>query len=535
MRKFTLLLLSMFLMVGTMVAQDAAFELKAVTPSSDQPTTRVDNVTLVFTKDVVATMPEGGIAVVNNETKESVKLANIYENPWMDKNMVVFEFEKQVVTGKDGKEEEQSLYIDTPGNYSFTIPAGCIKSVDGEEFAEQTFTFSIVGTFSMVGYSPITTDKLEKIELTFSEEIVKVIMPDYGLSVLDAYWTPVSSIKKDVVISDDKKTVTLELETPVTTPGNYALEVYQGMFVSANGINEYSFVSLSVVDSSPSFSTNYKDDDKVKELGDLEITFNNVKEVKLVEGADPVTVYLPGGSEGAGTATLTDGKITVTFEQAFTEEGVYTFVIPAGMFTMDGVANEARELNVTLYSFEIIPLEVVSVTPVPGPVDSLVKIVVKYNQYVSLYYDEEGRTLSNAIKLTCGDKEYTLNYAPSGYNITDNIEYLVNASWNYEKNEWESAPITEAGTYSLNVADIIVNYGAETYTDEWGYTNYRWHEKGKSCEGVVMWTIADNGNAIKVTDAEAGEQSIYDLLGRRIEKITGTGIYIVNGKKVVVK
>lgn len=534
MRKITLLFLSMFLMVGTMVAQDAAFGLKAVTPSSEQPTTRVDNVTLVFTKDVVATMPEGGIAVVNNETKESVKLANIYENPYMDKNMVIFEFEKKVVVGKDGKEEEQSLYIDTPGTYSFTIPAGCIKSVDGEEFAEQTFTFSVVGTFSMVSYSPTTTDKLEKIELTFSEEIVKVIMPSYGLSVLDGYWTPVSSIKNDVVISDDKKTVTLELETPVTTPGNYALDVYQGMFVSANGINAYSFVSLSVVDNTPSFSTNYENGDKVKELGNLEITFNNVNEVKLVEGADPVTVYLPGGSEGVGTATLADGKITVAFEQAFTEEGDYTFVIPAGMFTMDGVANEARELTVNLYSFEIIPLEVVSVTPVAGPVDSLVKIVVKYNQLVSLYYDEEGRTLSNAIKLTCDDKEYTLNYCPSGYNLTDEIEYLVNGEWTGY--EWAcKAPVTAPGTYKLNVADIIVNYGAETYTDEWGYTNYKWHEKGKYCEGVVMWTIADNGNAIKVTDAEAGEQAIYDLLGRRIEKITGAGIYIVNGKKVVIK
>ena len=535
MRKFTILLLSMFLMVGTAVAQDAAFELKAVTPSSDQPTTRVDNVTLVFTKDVVATMPEGGIAVVNNETKESVKLANIYENPWMDKNMVVFEFEKQVVTGKDGKEEEQPMYIDTPGTYSFTIPAGCIKSVDGEEFAEHTFTFSIVGTFSMVNYSPTTTDKLEKIDITFEKEIINVAMPNSGMMIADLYWTTFVNIKKDVAISEDKKTVTLELESPITTPGQYFMDLYNGVFISADGINENASLTFNVVDSKPSFSTNYENGDKVKELGNLEITFNNVKEVKLVEGADAVTVYLPGGSEGTGTATLADGKITVTFEQAFTEEGDYTFVIPAGMFTMDGIPNEARELTVNLYSFEIIPLEIVSITPVAGPVDSLAKIVVKYNQLVSLYYDEEGRTLSNTIKLTCGDKEYTLNYAPSGYNITDNIEYLVNASWNYEKNEWESTPITEAGTYSLNVADIIVNYGAETYTDEWGYSNYKWHEQGKHCEGVIMWTIADDGSAIKTTDAEAGEQAIYDLLGRRIEKITGTGIYIVNGKKVVVK
>lgn len=37
-----------------------------------------------------------------------------------------------------------------------------------------------------------------------------------------------------------------------------------------------------------------------------------------------------------------------------------------------------------------------------------------------------------------------------------------------------------------------------------------------------------------VTDGEAIE-SIYDLTGRRVEKITNSGIYIVNGKKVLVK
>ena len=40
--------------------------------------------------------------------------------------------------------------------------------------------------------------------------------------------------------------------------------------------------------------------------------------------------------------------------------------------------------------------------------------------------------------------------------------------------------------------------------------------------------------AIKEIVAEK-ENSIYDLLGRKIEKITQPGIYIINGKKVVVK
>ena len=41
--------------------------------------------------------------------------------------------------------------------------------------------------------------------------------------------------------------------------------------------------------------------------------------------------------------------------------------------------------------------------------------------------------------------------------------------------------------------------------------------------------------AIEGVDAEAENAVIYDLTGRRIEKITNAGIYIVNGNKILVK
>ena len=46
----------------------------------------------------------------------------------------------------------------------------------------------------------------------------------------------------------------------------------------------------------------------------------------------------------------------------------------------------------------------------------------------------------------------------------------------------------------------------------------------------------DNINSIEETVAEeAQEEVIYDLAGRRIVKPTKAGIYIVNGKKMVIK
>lgn len=536
MKKLLLVFMSMFFVLGTSMAQDdktdpASFELLTVSPADGAKVTTVYNIRLEFSKDVAVTLPEGGIDVVNNDTKEVVKITRVYEDEWTPKNNVMFMFEQKVVPGKDGKEELQDQYIEVPGAYSYTIPAGCIKSVDGEEFAERTFTFTIVSTFSYASYSPVTTDKLEKIEVTFDKEITEVKMPNGGLSVVDFSWMPVANVI-NAVVSDDKKTVTLELDKVITEQGQYALDLYQGVFVSADGVSQYSTLMFNVVDSNPSFSFNYEDGSKVQELGNLEITFSNVKEVKLIENGPKVTAYLPGGSDIEGTAALADNKITVTFEQQFTEEGEYVFQVPAGMFTMDGVANEERLLTLTLYTFTITPLEVVSVTPAAGTVDQLDRIVVKYNQKVTLSMDENWQQISREIKLTCNGETYTLTYNSMRWEVTDEIEYLVNAEW--VENDYKTTPITAAGEYSLNLADIVVDHAAEDGIDEWGYPATIWHSKKQSCSGVYTWTVT-GGSAVEKIEVAAGEQVIYDLLGRRVEKIAGAGIYIVNGKKMIVK
>lgn len=534
MRKFTLLCMSMFFVLGTAMAKDEGakdFNSPIVNPNSEEVVTSVYNIRMEFSKDIVITLPEGGIDVVNNETKEVVKITRYQVDEWTPKNLAVLQFEQIKVEGKEGKEEWQDQYITTPGTYTYTIPAGVIKSVDGDVFPETTYTFSVVGTFPIESYSPATTNKLESIVLTFAQEITEVKMPSYGLSVVDYYWTPVSTVS-NAVISEDKKTVTLQLETPITTPGQYNLDLYQGVFVSAAGISEYRSLELSVVDYNPSFDTNYKDGERVKEIGDFAITFNNVKEVKLI--ADKFTLYLPGGGEAEGTAILADNKITVSFNQQFTEDGDYLFHIPAGSFTMDGVQNEERILNLTLFTFTITPLKVTSVTPEVGTVDKLEKIIIRFNQVIQLSYDENWQQISREITLTCGEQTYTLTHAPDySANASDKLEYLVNATWTGI--EYTSTPITADGTYTLDLSSIIVDHAAEEGIDEWGYPATTWHSKNQSCSGAYTWIIGSGVNAIDEINVAEGNQVIYDILGRRVEKITSAGLYIINGKKTIIK
>ena len=545
MKKFTLLFLSMFCMLGAAVAQDngdgkdegkddgnAAFALEYSSPANGENVFTVYNIRLQFNKDVVATLPDGGIDVKNNTTGEVVKITRLDNNEWLEKSTVVFLFEqKSVYDEKEGKEELKDQYIETPGQWSYTVPAGCIKSVDGEEFAEQTFTFNIASAMDIESISPSSgVTELDKIEVTFPKPIASVNTSK--LSLLDNYWMPAGNFKEEVTYSEDRKTVTLELQEPITTPGTYNLDIYQGVFLSEDGaLNNYKYVSFQIIDTAPSFSLNYKDGEKVKELGNLEITFKNVNEVKLVEGADPIMAYIPGGAEVEGTATLADNKITVSFGK-LTEEGEYTFFIPAGFFTMDGVENKEFSLNVELYTFEITPLEVVSVTPVEGNVEQLDRIIIEFNQNITLSMNENWQQISREIVLKGEDKDYTLTYN-SMSNIGKTLEYLVNAEWTGY--EYAATPVTAAGKYTLDLSQIIVDHAGESYIDEWGYPNTMWHSKNQVCPGTKTWTIVAGESSIDDVVVENGEKVIYDLTGRRIENITKAGIYIVNGKKVLVK
>lgn len=529
--------MSMFLFLGTAMAQDNAgdFYLISVKPDSKTPVSRVDYIQMEFSKNVAIALPQESITIKEQSSGIEYKICNAMA---FDTN-AIFYVEK--VSGdnasakKDGKEEDEAVrYITEVGTYSYTIPAGVITSVDGDEYAGETFTFSIGTPLEIVEYTPNEngTDKIENIQLTFNKPITKIEMPSSGLMVVDLYWTPISAIKNDVTLSNDNKTVTLYLEEPITVIGTYYLDIYNNIFTSEDGTkNEYTSIKFKVSDNRPSFTTNLQEGDRVKEINNLEITFNNVKEVKLIDGAPSVIAYLPGGGESTGTAKLANNKITVTFDQKFTEEGDYTFVIPDGMFTMDGTANEERQINVVLYTFTITPLEVVGISPEAGSIGSFEKVVIQFNQEVALSMDENWQQISREITLTSGDKKYTLTYNSSS-NSSKELEYLVNATWTGY--EYTSTPITTEGEYTLDLSQIVVDFAAEEYTDEWGYPNRRWHGKGERLSGTYTWTVTGD-TSVKDIATDNGNQVIYDLTGRRVESINKAGIYIVNGKKLIIK
>ena len=534
MKKITLFFMSLFLVFGTAVAEDkekAEFTLNYSTPQNGEMIgSTVYNIRMGFSKAITVEQSGVSIDVVNSNTNETVKIVSCKVEDW-DPYIVVFSFEQIEVEGDKGK-EFRDQYIETPGTYTYTIPSGLIKSVDGEEFAGGTYTFSIVSTFEAEDWTPKEATVVEDIVVTFDREITEIKLPANGLEVLDDwYYSPVTKVS-DAVINEDKKSVTLVLETPVTATGGYLLNLSQGVVISGDAVNEGKSLWFTIYDPSPSFTTNYNDGDRVKELGNLEISFKNVTKAEMAEGAE-IVVVLPSGDELAGTVEAQDNKFVVTFDDDFTEVGTYTFIIPANTFIFDGKAHgEGAVIDVELYNFEIIPLEVVSVTPVVGEVAQLDRIVIKFNQIIDLAWDEDWTSQPGSeITMTCGEETYYLTINTK-YNLSDELEYLANAEW--DGFQYASTPITAAGTYTIDLSEIPVNYAGEFVTDQYGTYASVWHKMREYCSGTYSWTVNGSSSVESIPAAE-GEQVIYDLLGRRVESITGAGIYIVNGKKVVIK
>ena len=340
--------------------------------------------------------------------------------------------------------------------------------------------------------------------------------------------------------------------TGLDVPGIYTMTIPAGTFVSAQDNNiaiAETTLTFNVVAPKPIWWTDYDYTTTVKEFETITISFENVKEVKLNEGVAPM-LFTAAGSEYTGTAELvkevdekegkTTYKIKVSFGEKFSEEGQYYVVIPAEMFTMNNeVSNDEKQITLEILApVEVTPLAIESITPKFGENGEFLEVWIAYNQRV--YFGNQD-WMNYVVNLTDADgNQYPMwpkdIYDPTTWVqvIPGNTVVLMPVKLNeegmpYEMNEyWQyiASPITAPGKYTLNLADVTVRYGYDSVA-------YTYSAIG-NYEGTEVITIGED-TAVEGIEAEAENAEIYDLTGRRVEKITNAGIYIVNGVKKVIK
>ena len=346
---------------------------------------------------------------------------------------------------------------------------------------------------------------------------------DYGVQVDD--YTVVFNTMSEITESETYH-VTIPAGLFILDPNGLAIENEEGWAnITVDNSEPFALVGVtpesgSVVDEMTSIMIEYNRDIFDNLYGyDIVATDENGNEAifNISYGSDenPVPyncLYLVAKKpiKKAGTYTLTISSewaycySSNWMEMYYIEQDVpYTFTVTGNNY----VEGEDDEEIVVDQAFAI-----TSITPENGStVDVVDTIIIEYNKDIFdeltgkdiIVTDEEGN--ETIFTITYGTEENPVPY---------NQICLVTET-----------PITKAGTYSLTI-------GAD-----WAYCySSNWMDIYFIEENVLYtFTVTGNSTAVNEIETEEAEAVIYDITGRRIEKITVPGIYIINGVKTIVK
>ncbi|MBR5475520.1 MAG: hypothetical protein IKV17_01710 [Bacteroidaceae bacterium] len=242
-----------------------------------------------------------------------------------------------------------------------------------------------------------------------------------------------------------------------------------------------------------------------------------------------------GGEYTIKTEWLYDyEEVLVTVNPTITEPGKYTLTIPSASLKTD----DGKEVARTSFTW-VIKADLGDAYRIKSTSQNKYLNIEGYNKTnssgakgsvgIAAYNDGEGA--ENQIFYIVEEDNNTYLLSESGH-------YIVCRPWNIDACEGEKSPLslTDAG----NGLYYIMN-GSQYFKvgpvngDESSYYPY--------CDAPLnlaeKWELEkvggeDVSTAISNVESNA-EVTIYDLTGRKIEKITSAGIYVINGNKVLVK
>ena len=122
------------------------------------------------------------------------------------------------------------------------------------------------------------------------------------------------------------------------------------------------------------------------------------------------------------------------------------------------------------------------------------------------------------------------------FTITENVEAIASDL----RGSVATTYYTEAGTYyALGIVEGVVAFYKDAFNNSRFQNNshkaYLYIAEGSSAASY-SFRFGEGTTGISEVKGESGNvKTIYDITGRRVENISAPGIYIVNGKKVLVK
>ena len=312
----------------------------------------------------------------------------------------------------------------------------------------------------------------------------------------------------------DENTIVLSFNTPIQDNGDYRVTLPAGLFtLNPDGLAmpskeaQYTYT----VDNPNMLEIVYATPDNGDNVESIEYLYFEYSQdiIDKVEGA---VITSENGDEYPLTVTYTDAwgekcpynALCLKSAEPITAPGVYTFVLKSEYAYTESNVRLAEDITYTFTIKE--SLKITNISPVAGTdISAIDEFIIEFNQDVTCYaegfpvYDENDTEYAFMVSLQ--DKDG--NELPSN---------MVRA--------YTATPITAAGTYTMFIFDVYPMGSWEGLNETYVFTF-----NGSSITSGIEEVKGENGNA----------KTIYDLTGRKIENITTPGIYIVNGKKVLVK
>lgn len=435
-----------------------------------------------------------------------------------------------------------------PYSMTFTIPAGIVK-VNGVENTEDiVLTYNIdpiyvdytttPGRGSMVPYVEqvvINWDGTEGYELAINPACTETVT--YGPESFNAQF-PVQSVTMQedgsVLVDLGEKYADLGMLT-VSVPDSYFMAV-KGDVKVLLGAEDFNYkIAVYTVSPEPFSMWGYYGilDEITVACTSGEITLaGNVADIKMLNGVDESVV---GVGESA-TATELDGfsALAIKFTAPFDIPGNARITIPAGMFKFAGVAYQEP---IYLEYYVNPPLPEATVTPESGSELDVLDVI-------KLTWGDSPLALSDFYEYN-PDIEWT--DAPFTLQFGNEAPVVINDLVSIEDEIVENG----TGQEYVKSSALVINFGEEPYTVAGDYaimvpagyvivTDYDYAPN----EGVLILYKVTGENFVDYLAPESdGYWRVYNLNGVNVLntadgellKTLAPGIYVVNGRKVIVK
>ena len=462
--------------------------------------------------------------------------------------------------------------IDIDQQLTVTLPGSTMFAFDGVNADPAQVPFEVVN------YTPQKAESVSSVKLEFNFDVKAVEGTE---AVIALYDEAKENVVAQATYEVKGSTVTVTLAEKVTTPGNYLLVIPEGVIVRNSDDKAYSGeLALVVTAPEPIKVVSVTPSEDIYSLSTIEIEFN--KEVEdAATGAEVVLNNAAGEKVANGTYSVEGKVLTVTLASEVTTPGEYTLVIPEGVIKGAAIGDAFNgTVTIVVEEFDVYePTNTGTRTNTGRVIRGITLTGASGENTYALTADEQTQDYTNAtstvFKVNAGE-ELTISFDKAGdwihqyvfidfdgdgftASIAEGSEWapaedlvaysFYNNNSDSDERGWNSvgtvitgndrnkpavpafnAPET-AGTYRMRVKQDWCNI------DPQGDADGKFGDfKANGGQIIDVMLEVTEATGIENVEGENGNvKGIFDLQGRKIEKTALPGLYIVNGKKVLVK